>query len=133
MADFILEFALRVFWPSALAVLLVAGASVTAWGRRPRRLVCLSLALAVVDLAWYVGVLRGHAAESVSTVLARDIVAEVLIGAAAPLLAAGAARVVSPRAAQKWAGVAAALVGIAWVLAGPLLLLVVHCTSGDCL
>lgn len=133
VTDFIFEFAFRVFWPSALAVLVVAGASVTVWARRPRRMATLSLVITVAVLAWYVGMLHGHAAESASNVLARDIVGELLIGAAAPLLAAGAAGAVPSRTARVWAGVAAALVGIAWVLASPVLLLVIHCTSGDCL
>jgi len=133
MTEITIDLVLHLFWPSALAVLVVAYASITTWGRRPGRMAALSLALAGTLVLPYGWMIYGLATEPHSNILHRDIVGVLILGSAAPLIAAATAAIVR-RIARGWTvGTAAVLVGMAWVLGSPLVLLAVHCSSGDCL
>src|SRR5690349_9309879 len=133
MAEITIDLLLHLFWPSALAVFVVACASISTWSRRPGRMAALSLALAGTLVVPYGWMIFGLATEPHSNILVRDIVGLLILGPAAPLIAASTAALVR-RITRGWTvGAAAMLVGMAWVLSSPLLLLAVHCSSGDCL
>jgi hypothetical protein len=133
MIDFF-EQALPNFWPSALATVIVACASATTWARKQRRAAGLAVVLAVAVAASYAWLLHDQIADPRSNLLARDVAGWLVVGAATPLLSASAGVIVRPHVRHGWAaGTISGLVGAAWVLASPLILLYVHCSSGDCL
>ena len=122
------------FWPSVAAAACLAIVSASGASARPRVWLLLASSLILVALALYVPSLLGRAAEPRNNILARDIVASVTLAAAAPAWAAWAAFVLH---SQGFGPIRRALTSLALSLlllaASPIILLVVHCTSGDCL
>jgi hypothetical protein len=133
MINFV-EQALPSFWPSALAVLIVVCAGASAGAQNQRRTAVLAAVLAVAVAATYGWLIHDQVADPRSNLLVRDVAGRLLVGAAAPLLTVLAAAIVRPRAARGWITEAVStLVGAVWVLTSPLILLYIHCSSGDCL
>jgi hypothetical protein len=122
------------FWPSFAAAACLAVFS--AWGAsaQPRYWVLLAGFLIIVALALYVPSLLGRAAEPRNNILGRDIVASVALAAAAPAWAAWAAFALH---SQGFGPIRRAVTSLAMSLlllaASPIIVLLVHCTSGDCL
>jgi hypothetical protein len=125
---------LQLTWPSLVAVLAAAGASTVMRGQRKYPLAALAAALAAgagFATAW---VLRAAVSAPTGEALIRDVLGAFVVGAAAPLLALATARLAARRSSASWTpGALAALVGFIWIGVSPLLLLLVHCSSGDCL
>ena len=124
--------ALVEFWPSVVAVILVAVAgSVAGDGRAdPWRRIALAGVVAA-SVACLVHALRA-AAVPVNNMLTRDVVTMVFIGAFAPTLSYVVTFMWRVRA--RWLRVSLALIaGLMLLLLSPLVLLAAHCSSGDCL
>ena len=126
--------ALRDLAPTLAAALAVAVLSGTHLPRSRWAWRATVGAAAVVAVLMEVPVLRAEAAVPAAHVLARDVVASLAFHAGLVLVtAAVAARGTArgwPPSGRMGAGALTALV-IAAI--GPLVLLIVHCTSGDCL
>lgn len=122
----------RLFWPSVAGLGMVLAASATPYGRSARSQLVLAGSCAVVLATWYVlGMVLGFVP---AAPLVRDAVALTLVAATAPLLAGLAGAALRARTRSTWMPVVlAGLVGSAWLLASPVLMLLAHCTSGDCL
>jgi chromate transport protein ChrA len=126
--------ALYNFWPSALAVVIAVCVSASTRIRERRRAAILAVVLAVAVTAVYGWILRDQVTDPRSNILGRDVAGRLLIGAAAPLLTVFVAAFARFRGVHVWvAEVISGLVGAVWILVGPLILLYIHCSSGDCL
>ncbi len=120
--------ALLEFWPVTIAVLVVAAAM----AHRPST---LRSSRGLVVIAAIVGSAVGALVISLSqdsSPLIRDVVAAVVVALLAPGTAAalGALLGAGPTAARFFG---ASVAGLLLLCASPLFLLLVHCTSGDCL
>ena len=116
------------FWPSLCAVAAIAIANA-----RPFRLQHRFSATAVVfALAASTALALHAAADPINNRLGRDTVAFVLIGTLAPTTA-GLVAFIARRNSAWLRGIAPLLAGILPLASSPLVLLLVHCTSGDCL
>lgn len=127
-----LPVALLSFWPAVLAVfvLVVAGSRCSSASPRTRGALAVS-SIAFSLCACLVIALR-EAAIPANNRLTRDVVAFVLIGGIAPSLACLGAG--WHRLSAAWLRVMVSLaMGMLPLLASPAILLLVHCTSGDCL
>jgi hypothetical protein len=116
--------------PVLVALVLVIGASLGAWGQRSRNLLVLAGACAVPLALGYGGVVVLDQAGP----LARDVAGAAVLCAMPPVLAACGIVALRARTRHAWVPpLLAGVAGLAWALAAPLLLLLVHCSSGDCL
>jgi hypothetical protein len=113
---------------AGLAVLIVAAGSV-------RQLSALGWILALASVGAFSGSLIATSVEFLdlsNNMLSRDLVAVLVLVALAPVLAATGAAPCRARAG--WLRFTVSLsCGLVPLLAGPFILLMVHCTSGDCL
>ncbi len=121
-------FALATYWPIVAAVFVVA--ATTAFRSRAIRIyryavIGIALALSCIGTA----VILRAAPDSVLT---RDAVATIAVALFAPTASAAVGRLLGTWSA--WGRcLASLLAGLLLVCASPLFILIVHCTSGDCL
>jgi len=122
------------FWPPVAATLVLAIASATPIVHRTRPWVVLAGIGIGVALLLYVPRLLRTAASPINNVLTRDVVASLVLALAIPSLIAWLGWVLvtrgTPGKVRCLAALAATLA--TWSL-GPWVVLLVHCTSGDCL
>ena len=118
------------FWPSVLAVIVVAGIGTK--DRVPGSRWRLAFVVAAVAGVMCLAIAMWEATDPIQNLLVRDIAARAIFGAAAPLVAASAVRLVSGGPAWLRGGVGL-VSGLAVLGISTVVLLLVHCTSGDCL
>ena len=124
-------FMLKGFWPAILAMLVIFAVSVARDNRlyRHRRAV-VGAALAFSAVACFATAMLDSS--SGNNLLVRDVVAGVFVGILAPLTTAVSLHLLS-RIDPLLRVFLSVLFGLAILVVSPLLLLFVHCTSGDCL
>lgn len=122
------SWALAAFWPSVVAVLAV-GLSSARFSASLRPVFAVAVGACFIA---YLALSLHQALDPTNNRLVRDAVAFVTIGVISPGAAYGAALLCRPRVA--WVRATAPVVlGLIPILASPLALLLVHCSSGDCL
>ena len=123
--------ALQMFWPALLAVLASAAASPAVRGYREAILTAVLAVGAGLACVWATRVAFPSAADPAHS---QDLLRTFGMAAAAPVLAVGAAALARRRSRSTWAPpLLAVLLGATWVLASPLMLLLLACSTGDCL
>jgi hypothetical protein len=101
---------------------------------RPRSWIVLSILVIVAVLAVYTPSLLARAADPKHGIFGRDVAASLLWAAAVPAVGAWVAFQLRARGVRGAAGVVSSFaVSLLLLAASPLVLLFVHCTSGDCL
>jgi hypothetical protein len=124
--------AFRTSWPSVVAVIVVASAAFsTAPSHASRRKLITGVAISLSGLS-SLAIALHDAGNPVNNLLTRDIVAIAFLGLTAPAVTALMARFLGHSFAPFRLSVSA-IVGFAVISISPVLLLLVHCTSGDCL
>ena len=129
MFDFVLSTApaaLIAYWPISVAIIVVAVA-VTHHSRYPAQRFVIGGAMAVSCIGTLIIALSQSGSPLIRDVLAAFVVALLAPGASAAL----GMSLSSFSAAARFSG--ALVAGLLLVCASPLFLLLVHCTSGDCL
>jgi len=114
--------------------IVVAVLTPTAFAGASRKWWRFVVLVSVVAFAANLAVSLSEASKPANNILTRDVVAWVILAGGSPLLVAAASRSVAIRTDGVWFRTGAAvltLVVLAW--ATPLVMLLVHCTSGDCL
>ena len=119
---------LAAFWPAVLAVFTVVFVGV----RFPPHLHKVFFVGASASLALCLGLALREASIPANNLLTRDVAAYAVVGALAPIASYCAALLCRHRPAWVLVAVPAAT-GLVPVLASPFVLLMVHCSSGDCL
>jgi hypothetical protein len=99
---------------------------------RKRQFCALALVLAIAAGLLNVAVELGHRSSPSNNILYRDIFTTAVLAFACPLAMAAAAAVFAHRSVLARIAAAATVVA-AFVFATPFLVLIAHCTSGDCL
>ena len=123
-----LPWALAILWPALIGVLAVAVST----ARFPTSVpLVLAFAVAFALVACLLLALR-QASETQVNLLTRDVIALVVIGGHAPCLSFVAARF-SRLAEGLLRATVAVVAGLIPILVSPWIVLMVHCTSGDCL
>jgi len=120
------------FWPAIISVLLISGISCAA-GEPLLKELRLITGIAII-VSGVAGLLTSlyHASDPQHNLLVRDIVAFSLISLAAPVLTDRTARLLV-RSITFIRFIVPAFAGLLLLSTSPLILLLVHCSSGDCL
>lgn len=122
------------FWPVVAAIVLIAASSLTHAVESKVTWYTLSLVIVTAELAVYVPMQLALAANPLHNVITRDLVAIVALAVVLPAFTSGVSNYLWRRHLRTPLRIAAVTIPPMVVLAAsPLLLLMVHCTSGDCL
>lgn len=116
------------FWPAILAVLTIAALSI----RLPAHTRLVFLGVSLLSLSLSLGIALRDADDPFRNILMRDVAAVAVLSLLAPVAAYLA--VLLLRGNRGWVRAAAAIAaGMAPIVSSPIVLLLVHCSSGDCL
>ena len=120
------------FWPALLAIVVVAVIGATSVFRDVRSFWFATAGIVTVTGGVCLAIALREASNPLANRLTRDVVAFALLGAIAPLLVSATSRFFFRR--DVWLRTSASLlVGLVPIYLSPLILLAVHCSSGDCL
>jgi hypothetical protein len=127
-----IPWSLHAFWPSLLAVTVVAflqyPASLFNVAHRKPIIGVTVLLSSLLCLA----IVLHDKGSSNSNILVRDIVGIMVISLAAPLVTGISSRFLKPAGAITRTAISI-IIGFSLIISSPYVLLLVHCTSGDCL
>ena len=119
-------------WPIALLSAVVIVASLTSVVQRKEVWIGVSLAAGALSLALVAPTVLARWSNPFHNVLLRDVVALLVLAAGIPLLVSGTAFALADRHLA-YRLLIPLIVSVACIAGSFLLLLLVHCTSGDCL